>query len=153
MRPFWHNPNMSSMGDRLRKARLAAKFRSARSAALRHGWTESTYAAHENGQNDFDEDAALKYARAYKVSAGWLLTGETPPPASVASMIDQSAVVAVLEELCRRAGMSDNGAHEAVSHLVSAMQDRAEPVLDRRTDDLRAVTAHIARRFLPRQSG
>jgi phage repressor protein C with HTH and peptisase S24 domain len=68
--------HMDTMGDRLRKARADAGFSSARKAALRHGWTISTYAAHENGQNDFDEDAAKDYGRAFHVSAGWLLTGE-----------------------------------------------------------------------------
>lgn len=73
---------MDEMGDRLRQARVKAGFRSARSAALRFDWGPSTYAAHENGQNKFDDDLARRYARAFKVSAAWLLTGEgdlTPP--------------------------------------------------------------------------
>lgn len=67
---------METMGDRLRQAREKARFSSARQAAIRHGWTVSTYSAHENGQNDFDEDAAREYGRVFRVSAGWLLTGE-----------------------------------------------------------------------------
>src|SRR5437870_3986654 len=69
---------MATMGDRLRTARQEAGFDSARAAALRHRWTVSTYSAHENGQNDFDEQTARLYGKAFKVSAGWLMTGEGP---------------------------------------------------------------------------
>ncbi len=64
------------MGSRLRKAREDAGFTAARAAALRFGWSPSTYAAHENGQNNFDSGAASIYGRAFKVGPGWLLTGE-----------------------------------------------------------------------------
>ncbi|MGO4171592.1 XRE family transcriptional regulator [Bosea sp. TAF32] len=76
------NLNMEEMGSRLRKARERAGFKSARSAAIRHGWTVSTYNAHENGQNDFDPEAATIYGKAFGVSPGWLLTGQglTPQP-------------------------------------------------------------------------
>lgn len=73
---------MKTMGDRLREARIAAGFGSARAAATRHGWTISTYSAHENGQNQYGESDAKEYAKRYKVLSGWLLTGEGPrtPP-------------------------------------------------------------------------
>lgn len=63
------------MGERLRRARQAAGFKSARAAAIQFGWGVSTYAAHENGQNDFDALTAEKYGRAFKTTAAWLLTG------------------------------------------------------------------------------
>lgn len=66
---------MTHMGDRLKRARQN-HFESARRAALRFGWPPSTYAAHENGQNDFSPEDAKKYAKAFKTSASWLLTGE-----------------------------------------------------------------------------
>ncbi|WP_366654473.1 XRE family transcriptional regulator [Fodinicurvata sp. EGI_FJ10296] len=62
--------------DRLQLARRKAGFRSANDAALAHGWTISTYRSHENGQRGMKLDAAERYARAYRVSAAWLLTGE-----------------------------------------------------------------------------
>ncbi len=75
---------METMGKRLSWARERAGFSSARQAALRHHWGYSTYAAHENGQNDYDDKAAARYAKAFKVSAGWLLTGEgSPSPKSM----------------------------------------------------------------------
>ncbi|WP_331326497.1 LexA family transcriptional regulator [Methylobacterium fujisawaense] len=65
-----------TMNERLRQARKAAGFSSARSAALRFKWGESTYGAHENGQNDFDEEKAKIYGQAFKVRPAWLLFGE-----------------------------------------------------------------------------
>lgn len=66
------------MGERLREARKKAQFSSAMAAAKRFGWASSTYSAHENGQNEFSVDVAEKYAKAFKVSAAWLLTEEGP---------------------------------------------------------------------------
>lgn len=143
-----HIYQMTRMADRLRQSRQAAGLTSARAAAMRHGWTISTYAAHENGQNDFDEKAAAKYARAYKVSAGWLLTGEKAAPVNGERVgVDPAEARVVIQELCRRAGMSDNAADVAAGQLLSALTDREEHAPDRRIDDLRAVTRHIAREF------
>ena len=50
-------------------------------AAKKFNWRASTYAAHENGQNGFDPETALRYAKAFKASASWLLTGEGEAPA------------------------------------------------------------------------
>jgi hypothetical protein len=38
----------------------------------------STYASHENGQTPVPQDAAAVYAKAFKTSVAWLLTGENP---------------------------------------------------------------------------
>lgn len=74
---------MSEMGERLRKVRIAAGYDSAMKAAKRFGWATSTYAAHENGQNKFDDVWAKVYAKAFKTSAAWLLTEEsTQAPSS-----------------------------------------------------------------------
>ncbi len=67
---------MADSNDRLRMARERARISSARAAALRFGWKESTYASHENGQTPVPAGAATKYAKAFKVSPGWILTGE-----------------------------------------------------------------------------
>lgn len=73
---FSDSASMKTMGDRLKDARCAAGFSSARKAAERHGWKISTYSAHENGQNQYGEGEAKTYSRAFKVNSGWLLTGE-----------------------------------------------------------------------------
>ena len=63
------------MHERLRRAREAAGIKSAAQAAARLGMNASAYRAHENGQNRFDHAAALRYARAFDVSAEWLFYG------------------------------------------------------------------------------
>lgn len=76
---FCDNPAMDeTMGDRLRAARIKAGHKSARGAAIKHNWPPSTYAAHENGQNEYGATEAETYAKAFKTSASWLLTGEGP---------------------------------------------------------------------------
>lgn len=60
---------------RLRQARENAGFRTAKAAAERHGFNYTTYSQHERGQTGITR-AAKTYARAFKVSEAWLLTGE-----------------------------------------------------------------------------
>jgi len=60
---------------RLRQAREARGFRTAKEAADRFHFNYSTYSQHERGQSAITR-AAKDYGRAFKVSEGWLLTGE-----------------------------------------------------------------------------
>jgi phage repressor protein C with HTH and peptisase S24 domain len=64
---------------RLEKARVARGFASAKAAAKYFGWKYDSYAQHESGLRGIGR-AADKYAKAYRVSEGWLLTGEGPGP-------------------------------------------------------------------------
>lgn len=59
-------PISRAQGARLRAAREAAGYRSARAAALDHGWPESTYRAHENGTRTIGQDDAERYARIFR---------------------------------------------------------------------------------------
>jgi len=59
--------------DRLRLARERAGYDSAGGAARANGWSVGTYRHHENGTRNFPAKVAESYARAYGVSAGWLL--------------------------------------------------------------------------------
>jgi hypothetical protein len=61
---------------RLRDARLAAGFENATVAAERFGWPVITYRSHENGIRGLRPAIAKRYAKAYKVSLSWLMTGE-----------------------------------------------------------------------------
>lgn len=75
------------MGDRLKRAReQSRRFDSARKAGqfFYPGTAGTTYMAHENGQNDYGPEEAARYAKVYRKSAGWLLTGEGPeePPSA-----------------------------------------------------------------------
>ncbi|WP_089177113.1 S24 family peptidase [Bosea sp. AS-1] len=64
---------------RLQKAREARGFSSAREAALRLGFNYETYSQHERGLRGLSR-AAADYAKAFKVSIGWLLNGEGAGP-------------------------------------------------------------------------
>lgn len=64
------------MGERLQTARKAAGYSSAAKAARALGVTESTYRAHENGQNEFSKDEAVVYGRKFKASPTYLLYGD-----------------------------------------------------------------------------
>ena len=63
------------MHSRLRKARKQAGYNTATDAIKACGWRNSTYRAHENGQNNFSVEDAENYAKAYGVTAAWLLLG------------------------------------------------------------------------------
>lgn len=67
---------METMGDRLKAARVAAKFSSAAKAAEALGISASTYRAHENGQNEFHVDEAKQYAKKFGVTVSFLLEGD-----------------------------------------------------------------------------
>ena len=67
---------MEEPNDRLRIARQNAGFEDAASAARAYGWNVHTYRSHENGTRGIPAQAARRYARMFKVSAGWILTGE-----------------------------------------------------------------------------
>lgn len=54
-----------AQGDRLKRFRKAAGFRSAREAALENEWRESSYRAHEGGTRTIGQDDAERYARRF----------------------------------------------------------------------------------------
>jgi hypothetical protein len=65
---------------RLAQARVAANFAHATDACNFFGWVYDTYVQHESGTRGLRKAVAKKYANAYKVSEGWLLTGEGRGP-------------------------------------------------------------------------
>ncbi|MDK4713014.1 S24 family peptidase [Rhizobium sp. CNPSo 4039] len=64
---------------RLERARKARGFATAKEAAVFFSWNYDTYAQHENGTRGLSR-AAETYAKAFRVSAAWLLTGEGRGP-------------------------------------------------------------------------
>jgi hypothetical protein len=68
-----HNAFMTDESDRLKKARIDAKYRSAADAARRLGIPYPTYAGHENGTRGFDKEQARFYAKSFKVNVLWLV--------------------------------------------------------------------------------
>ena len=69
---------------RLSESRIARGFEDAKSAAKFFGWNYTTYSQHERGERGLRKDTADRYAKAYHVSAAWLLTGEgTKKPSGI----------------------------------------------------------------------
>lgn len=64
---------------RLEKARAARGFKNPTDAAKFYGWKYETYIQHEQGIRGITR-AADKYAKAFRVSEAWLLTGEGRGP-------------------------------------------------------------------------
>lgn len=71
---------MTTRAERLKKARKDAGFRTARDAAASLGIPYSTYAGHENSSRAYETDDAVIYARKFKVTIEWLLTGKGTTP-------------------------------------------------------------------------
>lgn len=67
------------IGLRLRAARRAASFKSARTFATQHKIPESTYSQHETGKRSLNPDMLLRYSELLDIDPGWLLTGEGVP--------------------------------------------------------------------------
>ncbi len=67
---------MSTPNQRLREAREAAGFSTAKDAAMSMGIPVSTYIGHENGHRGFPAARAPQYARKFKVAEEWLLYGK-----------------------------------------------------------------------------
>ena len=77
--------NLREIARRLREARLAAGFKTAKQFADTHRIPQPTYAMHEGGQRGLRRDVAATYARLLDVSVEWLLTGK--PASSVAQAV------------------------------------------------------------------
>lgn len=71
---------MTSKAERLRAARTAAGYKSTQAAAERLAVSASTYRAHENGQNDFSDEQAAHYAKAFGIDPAELIFGRKRPP-------------------------------------------------------------------------
>ncbi|MBO0142285.1 XRE family transcriptional regulator [Agrobacterium sp. Ap1] len=79
---FLHTMDYDDRPDtakRLELARIKRGFDDAKKAATFFGWKYDTYIQHENGTRGIHR-AVDKYAKAYRVTAGWLLTGEGTGP-------------------------------------------------------------------------
>lgn len=61
--------------DRLVQARKARGKGDAKATARFFGWNYNTYSQHERGERGLTKKTAEKYAKAFRVSAAWLLHG------------------------------------------------------------------------------
>jgi phage repressor protein C with HTH and peptisase S24 domain len=65
--------------ERLQAAREKAGFDNATDAARAFGWNENTYRSHENGERGLRPVVAERYAKAFRTTTAWLLTGDGQP--------------------------------------------------------------------------
>jgi phage repressor protein C with HTH and peptisase S24 domain len=97
--------------NRLKLARERAKFADATTAARRFHWAIPTYLAHENGSRGFSVERARDYARAFKVNAAWLLTGEGSPSSNpkvpVSGYVGAGAVIYAADESIGPGGIEE----------------------------------------------
>jgi hypothetical protein len=70
------NKLSEQIGLRLRSARRAANFKSARSFAFQNNIPESTYSQHETGKRSLSPEMLLRYSDLLNINIGWLLTGK-----------------------------------------------------------------------------
>jgi transcriptional regulator with XRE-family HTH domain len=65
----------TTLGLRLRAARKAAGFKTAREFAYTHEIAQSTYSQYETGKRGFNAEAMVRFCRALNINAHWLLPG------------------------------------------------------------------------------
>lgn len=70
---------MNTPHERLKQARIAAGYRTAKDGAERVGTPYGTYSGHENGNRGIKTAEAAVYARAFKVRPEWILYGKVGP--------------------------------------------------------------------------
>lgn len=88
---------------RLKEARENAGFPSAKSAAVRFGFNYNTYSQHERGLVGITR-AAKEYAKAFRVSEAWLLTGEGSSQTSVVEIVGRLGAGAEVESEMEQGG-------------------------------------------------
>lgn len=113
---------MGTRGERLKRARSDAGYRTAKDAADALGVRYSTYAGHENGSRDFSADEASDYARKFKVAVDWLLYGRTKNVlTSVTTPIASINVIGTIRAgLWQDVDAGDSGVYEVVPAAPNA---------------------------------
>lgn len=75
-------------GERLRSARINAGYEKQASFVRKFNLTQSTYALHEGGKRNFDNETAQVYANALGLTAEYLQFGSTPDKAVTSERAD-----------------------------------------------------------------
>lgn len=125
---------MDTASERLKRARAAAGFSSAREAALAMGLAYDTYAQHESGLRGYPAKKAELYARRFRVSPEWLLygKGDEPQPDPMPTVDELESMVATIvgDEVTFQTKLSDlphivaTGLHEQLRHFRSGLSSR-----------------------------
>ena len=84
---------MSEMSDRLKAAREAAGYGTAKEAAEAMGAAVTTYIQHENGIRNFPGERAKRYARFFRTTPEWLLYGRGKGESQLPSTAELEAMI------------------------------------------------------------
>lgn len=121
---------MDTPGKRLRMARERAGFATATDAPRHNRWAVSTYLGHENGSRGFNQEQAKKYARAFRTSAAWLLTGEgdvsTSVKVPVVGYVGAGAEITPYDDHAQGASLEEVEAPPGASESVVAVIIRGD---------------------------
>jgi SOS-response transcriptional repressor LexA len=141
---------MSTLAERLVTARKHAKFESATDAARALGVAYPTYAGHENGSSGFRAKTGEVYARRFKVSFEWLMSGRGPMiPEPLPS---DARDVPLLSWISAGAMMRDDVADEALGALkVASLPDGDWIALEVRGDSMDRISPPESRILVNRK--
>lgn len=70
---------MRQVGERLRAARKAAGFKTAKSFSLKHGIPPVTYSQYETGKRNINIDTLNRYCKLLDINCNWLVMGKGSP--------------------------------------------------------------------------
>jgi transcriptional regulator with XRE-family HTH domain len=109
------------VAERLKAARKAAGFSSARAAAAIHGWPESTYRSHEAGVRAIPNSDLAKYAAAFNIPADDLRSEDIPYGGSFGEPAFYSPVPDIHANLKANRGSNAKRKYRSPNHqLISA---------------------------------
>ena len=120
--------------ERLQWARREAGYSTPSEAAEAFGWNKFTYLSHENGNRGITASAALRYAKAFRRSAGWILTGEggqRPNTVQVQAYIGENSEVQALDAKTCETPLIEVSAPPGCPPTAVALIVRNEAGLDR----------------------
>lgn len=122
--PAWMDDRRITKARRLRDARKA-KFDTAAEAALAYGFKKPTLTSHENATRPFDDDDALRYAKAFKVSPSWLLALDSDPGHAAEPVVSEALLGQLLYALAPsfpKTEVSESAARALAAALKHALE-------------------------------
>lgn len=130
--------------ERLAEIRAAAGYETPTDAARAFGWNETTYRSHENGVRGIKSDTAVRYAKAFRSTAAFILTGQGEADSGLAKDEVLAALEVAFSAFCR----SELAAKEAARALLSVLLNQKRPPVGlRRADQIRVLTHQLVEQF------
>lgn len=111
--PIAHFRGLTSamdMHERLILARQRAGYEKAIDAINAFGFNRTSYYQHENGNREYGKPAALRYAKAFRVTVDWLLFGRGSGPSfkvPIVGFIGAGGQVAYIDDHAKGGGLDE----------------------------------------------